>query len=95
MIFSAPCHACFCFCCGLLDPRAWCRRYVCNIYCIVLLYYRSATGCLNTILRIAHLEKKKKAPAHQLPDQEDCSCQMFIPSFTRKPVTFVVARRQS
>jgi hypothetical protein len=38
MIFSAPCHACFCFCCGLLDPRAWCRRYV----CLMLLFQRLA-----------------------------------------------------
>jgi hypothetical protein len=36
------CHACFCCCCGLPDPRASCRRYVCLMVYVLLLFQRSA-----------------------------------------------------
>jgi hypothetical protein len=42
IFFPAPCHACFCCSCGLPDPRAWCRRYVCLTVYVLLLFQRSA-----------------------------------------------------
>jgi hypothetical protein len=42
MIFPHRVTPVFCCCCGLLNPRAWCRRYVCLMVCMLLLFQRSA-----------------------------------------------------